>query len=87
MLKTGTILLAMAAMALLATIDAASAQGRGRGDGSGPVGSACAGEIKTYCARMSHGRGAVRGCLEDHRSELSRACMAALDNTGWGRRR
>jgi hypothetical protein len=85
MYKTNSILAAMAALAALAATDAANAQSRGRGDGSGPVGSACAGEIKAYCAGMSHGGGAVRGCLQDNRSELSRACRAALDGTGGGR--
>lgn len=84
MRNTSTILMTVAALVSLAAIGAANAQGRGRGDGSGPVGSACAGEIRSYCGGVRHGGGAVRGCLEGKRSKLSRACKAALDGTGGG---
>ena len=84
MTKSGTLLLGMLAAATLAAVVPASAQTRGRGDGSGPVGSACAREIGLYCAGVSHGRGAARACLQDHRAKLSRRCKAALDTTGGG---
>jgi hypothetical protein len=77
------VLISLAAVALLATgIPPAVAQGMGRG----PVASACATEINTHCAKLSHGGGQVRACLQSHRRELSPECQTALDNTGYGRR-
>ncbi len=84
MLKSGTLLLGMLAAVTLAATVPASAQTRGRGDGTGPVGTACAREIDRYCSGVSHGRGAARACLQDHRGKLSRRCKSALDNTGGG---
>jgi hypothetical protein len=81
-------LLSLAAVALLATgIPSAVAQGMGpQGMGRGPVAAACSTEINTYCAKLSHGGGQVRACLQSHRHELSSGCQKALDNTGYGRR-
>ena len=78
-------LVALAGLSTLAIADAASARGRGMGDGSGPVGAQCSREIGRYCSGMSHGGGAVRACLQNHRGKLSRTCKAALDGTGGGR--
>ena len=76
-------LISLATVALLATgIPSAVAQGMGRG----PVANACATEINTHCAKLSHGGGQVRACLQSHRRELSPECQKALDNTGYGRR-
>lgn len=76
-------LISLATVALLATgISSAVAQGTGRG----PVANACSTEINTHCAKLSHGGGQVRACLQSHRRELSPECQKALDNTGNGRR-
>lgn len=76
-------LISLATAALLAAgISSAVAQGMGRG----PVAGACATEINTHCAKLSHGGGQVRACLQSHRRELSPECQKALDNTGYGRR-
>jgi hypothetical protein len=52
----------------------------------GPVASACSADITKYCARLRHGRGEIRSCLEDNRSRVSGTCRRALDTTGAGRR-
>lgn len=58
--------------------DAASAQ-------RGPVAAQCAMDINQHCAGLRHRGGAVRRCLEDHFSDLSQTCRAALEMTGGGR--
>lgn len=80
-------ILVLSALATIVAVDVASAQNRGRRDGSGPVGVACQDAIARHCKDMSHGAGAVRSCLESNRGDVSKACAAALDNTGYGRRR
>ena len=58
-----------------------------QGTGTGPVAALCKEDIAKYCADASHGAGQVRGCLEEHRAQLSAACVKALDTTGRGRGR
>ena len=82
-----TMMFAAAGAFSLMAADTALAQGAGLRNGSGPVGASCGNEISRLCAGLTHGGGAVRGCLQDHRSQLSRRCRNSLDNTGWGRRR
>ena len=78
-----SVLMSLATVALIAAmVPSASAQGMGRG----PVASACATEINTHCAKLSHGGGQVRACLQSHSRELSPECQKALDSTGYGRR-
>lgn len=84
MLKPTAIVIATVAVI---GITGAQAQGRGPRDGSGPVGSACADAIQSYCAGKQHGDRSVRNCLEGQRSKLSASCKAALDGTGGGRGR
>jgi hypothetical protein len=62
-----------------------SALAQGGGVGSGPVGTICDKDIKTYCTGLQHGAGAVRSCLEENRAKVSQDCRAALDTTGGGR--
>jgi hypothetical protein len=66
---------------------AVEATGPDRGQGSGPVAQLCMNEIGKFCAGIEHGSGLVRDCLEKRKSELGEGCNAALDNTGWGRKR
>ena len=54
---------------------------RGRG-----LRRACASELQQYCAGQERGR-ARRECLEDHMSQLSADCKAAVEARGQGRRR
>jgi hypothetical protein len=86
MTMKSTIALIFVAGAMLASADAVGAQGRGRGQGNGPVASACANEIASYCAGLRHGGGAVRRCLEAKRAKLSRGCRSTLNGTGYGGR-
>ncbi len=79
-------LVLIGALATMASVGTASAQPRGARDGSGPVGVACQADIEQHCKGLSHGAGAVRSCLESNRAKVSKACAAALDNTGFGRR-
>ncbi|WP_205944979.1 cysteine rich repeat-containing protein, partial [Pelagibius litoralis] len=51
---------------------------------SGPVASACAADLETYCAGQTHGSGEARACLEANKDKVSAACKAALDATGGG---
>ena len=76
----------LSAMSALVAVTAASAETRGRRDGTGPVGVACQADIEQVCKGLSHGAGAVRKCLEANKSKVSKACAAALDGTGRGRR-
>jgi hypothetical protein len=62
-----------------------SALAQGGGVGTGPVGTICDKDIKTYCADLKHGAGAVRSCLEENRAKVSQDCRTALDTTGGGR--
>lgn len=75
-----------AAAATLASAGVGFAQGAGGGQGNGPVATACAAEITKYCAKLSHGSGDIRACLEKNKANVSAGCKAALDNTGGGRR-
>lgn len=56
-----------------------------QGAGMGPVATVCKSDIAKYCADAGHGTAQTRTCLEQHRKELSAACVKALDNTGGGR--
>jgi hypothetical protein len=76
-MKTTTILLAAA---LLVPAPLAFAQHRG------PVASACASEIETYCQGLPHVNRAVRNCLETNKDKVGRSCRQALNATGWGYR-
>lgn len=58
-----------------------------QGTGTGPVATVCKQDIAKYCADASHGAGQVRACLEQHRAQLSAACVKALDTTGDGKGR
>jgi hypothetical protein len=62
-----------------------SALAQGGGVGTGPVGTICDKDIKTYCSDLKHGAGAVRSCLEENRAKVSQDCRTALDTTGGGR--
>ena len=66
---------------------AIDATGPDMGPGTGPVARLCMVEIDKHCAGIEHGRGAVRECLEKHKSELGEPCVVALDNTGWALKR
>jgi len=81
-MKRATILAAAAALAA-----AVSGSVLAQGAGTGPVATLCKEDIAKYCADASHGAGQVRGCLEQHRAQLSAACTKALDTTGPGRGR
>ena len=70
-------LIALSFFAVAAPLTAASAQ-------SGPVGTACEGDIAALCAGKAHG-GDVRACLQANYAKVSAACKTALDNTGGGR--
>lgn len=76
-----TMLLVAAAGLAAAMSGSALAQGAGLG----PVGVACKSDIAKYCADAGHGAAQTRTCLEQHRKELSAACVQALDSTGGGR--
>jgi hypothetical protein len=77
--------IAFAILAATSWSSLASAQAQGGGVGNGPVGTICDKDIKTYCADLKHGAGAVRSCLEENRAKVSQDCRAALDTTGGGR--
>lgn len=79
-------LLVLGALATMASTGIATAQPRGSRDGSGPAGVACQADIEQHCKGLSHGAGAVRSCLESNRAKVSKACAAALEGTGFGRR-
>jgi len=70
-----------------ATSLAALVSGFALAQGAGPVATLCKDDIAKYCTDASHGAGQVRGCLEEHRAQLSAACVKALDTTGRGRGR
>ena len=70
-------LIALSIFAVAAPVTAASAQ-------SGPVGTACEGDIASLCAGKTHS-GEVRACLQADYAKVSVACKTALDNTGGGR--
>ena len=69
-------LIALSIFAAAAPLTVASAQ-------SGPVGTACEGDIAALCAGKAHG-GEVRACLQANYAKVSAACKAALDSTGGG---
>ena len=52
---------------------------------TGPIASQCSADIAKYCADKKHYGGAVRACLEDHKSSVSDACSQALDTMGSGK--
>ena len=58
--------------------------GQGGGTGAGPVGQMCAADLAKYCAKVPHGSGEARACLEGNRDKLASDCRNALDNTGGG---
>ena len=39
--------------------------------------AACAADVQKFCADVERGKGALRGCLRSHRTELSTACSSA----------
>lgn len=39
--------------------------------------AACAVDVQKFCADVERGKGALRGCLRSHRSELSAECKSA----------
>lgn len=71
--------------AIAAALTIASLPANAQGAGTGPVGRACASDLKTYCAGARHGGRQARNCLETHRGSVSAACRRALDTTGGGR--
>ncbi len=76
----------MRMLALMATLAATvSAGGAFAQQGTGPVASACAGDIPKYCAGKSHQNREVRTCLEANKGKVSAACKTALDTTGGGK--
>jgi hypothetical protein len=68
----------IAAAAFLTTAATASAQ-------RGPVASACAEDIQTYCKGLPHMNRAVRNCLEANKAKVADSCRQTLDTTGPGR--
>ena len=70
--------MALIAAALLASPPMALAQ-------RGPVASACASDIETYCKGLPHANRQVRICLERNKDKVADACRQALDSTGGGR--
>jgi hypothetical protein len=83
-LAPATVLCAMLLMAVPAGAQGAG-MGQGGGQGNGPVGKMCADELAKYCAKVPHGAGEARACLEANRDKVSDNCRWALDNTGAGR--
>ena len=81
-MKRATILVAAAALAA-----AVCGSVLAHGAGTGPVATLCKEDIAKYCTDASHGAGQVRACLEQHRAQLSAACVKALDTTGGGQGR
>ena len=41
------------------------------------VRAACAADVQKYCANVERAKGAMRGCLEAHETQLSDGCKAA----------
>ena len=39
--------------------------------------TACATDVQKFCANIERGKGATRGCLEAHETQLSDGCKAA----------
>jgi len=72
-------MMAVIAAALLAATPFAYAQ-------RGPVASACASDIETYCKGVSHVNRGVRNCLETNKDKVGASCREALNATGWGYR-
>ncbi|MCW2273501.1 hypothetical protein GJ654_05335 [Rhodoblastus acidophilus] len=72
-------ILALIAAAILASPPLAFAQ-------RGPVASACASDIETYCKGLPHVNRAVRKCLEQNKDKVGTSCREALNATGWGYR-
>ncbi|MCW2285804.1 hypothetical protein M2323_002307 [Rhodoblastus acidophilus] len=70
---------ALIAAAMLASPSLALAQ-------RGPVASACASDIETYCKGLPHVNRAVRNCLEQNKAKVGASCRDALNATGWGYR-
>lgn len=68
---------AAVALTAIASATVASAQ-------SGPVGAACANELKQYCPGKAHGSGEGRMCLDANKAKASAACKRALETTGGG---
>jgi len=73
-----TSILALIAAAMLASAPALAQRG--------PVASACASDIETYCNGLPHVNRAVRLCLEQNKDKVRQPCREALDATGWGYR-
>lgn len=55
------------------------------GADQGPVATECKTEIEKHCANKQHVAGEVRNCLEAVKNELSKSCLAVLENTGPGK--
>ncbi|MCW2285128.1 hypothetical protein M2323_002952 [Rhodoblastus acidophilus] len=72
------VLMALSAAALIASPPLAQAQ-------RGPVASACASDIETYCKGLPHVNRRVRECLVQNKDKVSAPCKQALDSTGGGR--
>jgi hypothetical protein len=39
--------------------------------------AACAADVQKFCPGVERGKGGLRGCLREHRTELSSECMSA----------
>ena len=44
----------------------------------GSVRAACMNDIKTLCGDVQPGGGKIRGCIREHRAQLSDGCKGAL---------
>ena len=70
-------IIAAVALVTVALTGAANAQ-------SGPVSTACEGDIAKFCAGKGHGNRQTRTCLEENKDKVSSACKTALETTGGG---
>ena len=68
------ILLALLPAAALAQSDPPSSE---RAEARQKVRTACAADIQKFCPNIERGKGAMRGCLDQHQTSLSNECNAA----------
>lgn len=76
--RIGAVLL-LAALPVTAALaqDASQPSSAAASEAREKVRAACASDVQKFCANIERGKGAMRGCLQTHESELSSACKAA----------
>ena len=42
------------------------------------VREACKSDVEKFCGSVEHGKGKIRGCLQEHMTDLQEACSAAI---------